>query len=222
MEKRYFYKETGMYIDWAQLDRLPEIDTLVDIGVGPIGTPDLYQRFKTAKLVLIDPLDEAKNYADSDSVELKGRDVNFYQTALGNVDQKTEVLINVEEQIGRSTLMQVANINFEGDPIEKRTVPIQKLDDLIVDKDSLGWIGMKIDTEGYELEVIRGASAILKKTRFILAEVRHNHESFDGVYKLHEFVQALHKNGFVLTMILTAKPFIADLCFQPVSDLQIA
>ena len=25
-----FYEETGMYIDWQQLDRLPEIDTLID------------------------------------------------------------------------------------------------------------------------------------------------------------------------------------------------
>ena len=29
-----FYEETGMYIDWQQLNRLPKIDTLIDIGVG--------------------------------------------------------------------------------------------------------------------------------------------------------------------------------------------
>ena len=40
---KYFYEETGMFIDWNQMDRLPEIDTLIDIGVGPNGTPDLYK-----------------------------------------------------------------------------------------------------------------------------------------------------------------------------------
>ena len=45
-----------MYIDWQQLDRLPEIDTLIDIGVGVHGTEDLYNRFKNAKLILIDPI----------------------------------------------------------------------------------------------------------------------------------------------------------------------
>ena len=74
---------------------------------------------------------------------------------------------------------------------------------------------LKIDTEGYELNVILGASKCLQSTKFVLAEVRHNHESFDGVYKMHEFISAMTDNGFVLTMILTAKPFIADLCFQP-------
>ena len=54
-----FYEKTGMFIDWEQLDRLPDIDTLIDVGVGPIGTPDLYQRFQNQKLILRDPLDEA-------------------------------------------------------------------------------------------------------------------------------------------------------------------
>ena len=43
---KYFRDETGMYIDWKQLDKLPKIDTLIDIGVGPMGTPDLYKRFE--------------------------------------------------------------------------------------------------------------------------------------------------------------------------------
>ena len=59
-----FYKKTGMYIDWQQLESLPEIDTLIDIGVGPKGTEDLYRVFKNANLVLIDPIDEAKEYAN--------------------------------------------------------------------------------------------------------------------------------------------------------------
>jgi hypothetical protein len=82
--------------------------------------------------------------------------------------------------------MQVANINFEGDPIEKRTVPIQKLDDLIVDKDSLGWIGLKIDTEGYELEVLRSARLTVQKCKYILIECsldRPNSGGLDEVYK---------------------------------------
>ena len=36
---KYLYEDTGMFIDWSQLDQLPEIDTLIDIGVGIDGTP---------------------------------------------------------------------------------------------------------------------------------------------------------------------------------------
>ena len=211
---KYFYKETGMYIDWKQLDKLPNIDTLIDIGVGPKGTPDLYQRFNTQKLILIDPLSESEIFVKEN---LTHRNFSFYKTALGV--EKSELIINVEEELGRSTLLNVSDINYEGAPIEKRSIKVDKLDTVLSPEKNLGKIGIKIDTEGYELNVILGASKCLQSTKFVLAEVRHNHESFDGVYKMHEFISAMTDNGFVLTMILTAKPFIADLCFQPKLDL---
>ena len=46
--KKLFYKETGMYIDWGQIKKLPKVDTLIDIGVGTNGTPDLYEYFNSA------------------------------------------------------------------------------------------------------------------------------------------------------------------------------
>ena len=38
---------------------------------------------------------------------------------------------------------------------------------------------------------------------------------FKDMYSLDEFIEEMFKNNFILTMIVTAKPFIADLCFQP-------
>ena len=211
--KKYFYEETGMYIDWDQLKRLPEIDTLIDIGVGADGTPDLYKRFKDKALVLIDPLDEAETYFNK---HMKNYNAYFFKTALGDKDE--EVTINVEQEIGRSTIMNVSDINFEGKPVDERGIAVKRLDD-VLNKMQLSNFGIKIDTEGYELKIIRGSTETLKKTKFVIAEVRHNHESFKGVYKLHEFIREMHANGFVLSMILTAKPFIADLCFERIDEL---
>ena len=212
---RYFYKETGTYIDWAQLQSLPEIDTFIDVGVGPEGTPDLYEKFKSNNLILIDPLDEAETFFKNN---MANKGAVFFKTALG--EKEDNVMINVEDSRGRSTILDVADINYEGDPIEKRNVTVRKLDN-VVRKSQLGRVGLKIDTEGYELNVIRGAKEVLKITKFVLAEVRHNHESFHGVYKLHEFVQEMHANGFGVSKILTAKPFIADLCFEPIKELML-
>lgn len=211
--KKYFYEETGMYIDWKQLNRLPEIDTLIDIGVGADGTPDLYERFNDKALVLIDPLEEAEIFFNK---HMSDHNALFFKTALG--DKTDNVTINVEDEIGRSTILNVTDINFENDPVDRRVISIKKLDD-VVDNLKLGNIGIKIDTEGYELKIIRGANKTLKNTKFVIAEVRHNHESFDGVYKLHEFVREMQENGFLLSMILTAKPFIADLCFERSNEL---
>ena len=211
-----FYEETGMYIAWQQLDRLPEIDTLIDIGVGVHGTEDLYNRFKNAKLILIDPIDEAKEYAHKLS---KKREVNFFQNALGRKDG-IEKEMKLQKDKGFSSFLEISEINMKDDYVEKRKLIIKKLDTIIDKKEELGKIGIKIDTEGFELDVILGATETLKHSKFVIAEVRHNHESLKEVYKLQEFMDLMSKNNFSLSMILTAKPFIADLCFQP-KDLEI-
>ena len=98
----YFYKKTGLYIDWDQLTNLPEVDTLIDIGVGSEGTPDFYKRFSKSKLILIDPLEEAYKFALEN---LKNRDKSFYKFAVGG--KKENKQINVEDDINRSTFLKV-------------------------------------------------------------------------------------------------------------------
>ena len=210
-----FYTKTGMYIDWQQIESLPEIDTFIDIGVGPQGTEDLYRVFKNAKLILIDPIDEAKEYADKLS---KDRKVVFIQSALGK-DDDIEKNMKLQKERGFSSFLEISPINMEDNYTEIKKLKISKLDTLLNDKNKLGRIGIKIDTEGYELDVVLGAIETLKFTKFVIAEVRHNHESLKGVYKLHEFMNVMNKNNFTLSKILTAKPFIADLCFQSNDEL---
>lgn len=206
-----FYEETGMYIDWQQLNRLPKIDTLIDIGVGINGTEDLYNHFNDAKLILIDPIDEAKKYAQKLSQKRK---VDFFQTALGKKDD-IEKEMKLQKEKEYSSFLEISEFNMKDEYVEKRKLKIKKLDTIIKDKESHGKIGIKIDTEGYELDVILGATETLKFSKFVIAEVRHNHESLKGVYKLQEFINLMDKNNFTLSIIFTAKPFIADLCFQP-------
>ena len=212
--KTYLYEKTGLFVDWDQLKKLPEIDTLIDIGVGEGGTPDFYERYPNAELILIDPLNEALNFAETN---LKSRKYTFHQTAVG--EKIKTALINVEESIDRSSLLEVTKINDEFDIIEKREINMQTLDNLICDPIKLGKIGIKIDAEGYELKIINGAQNVLKYVDFVVAEVRHNIESYKDQYKLKDFVQLMMKNNFVLSRIITAKPLIADLCFEKISDL---
>jgi hypothetical protein len=94
---------------------------------------------------------------------------------------------------------------------------IKKGKDYVIDNNIQNIDFLKIDTEGYELEVIKGAKETLKKTQFALIEARHNHISFQHQYKLSELMRLMTDNGFVLDMIITAKPFIADLCFVKIN-----
>ena len=76
--KKIFYKTTGLFVDWDQLNKLPDIDTFIDIGFGPTGTPDLLKKFdkKNIELILIDPLKESESFARQ---SLKKERFTFYR-----------------------------------------------------------------------------------------------------------------------------------------------
>ena len=138
--KEYFYEKTGIYDDWEQIKNLPDIDTLVDIGVGDIGTENLYARFKDKGLILIDPLKEAASYAERN---LGNRKYKFFQTAVGQ--KKGKIQLNVEigsrgegTQLGRSSILSITDLNDEGSLIEPRTIPIDTLDNILLDEKDLG------------------------------------------------------------------------------------
>lgn len=145
-----FYKETGMFIDWKQLNFLPEIDTFIDIGFGPKGSPDLLKKFHDKQLILIDPLVESEQFA---RLSLKKDSFTFYNVCVGSFNGYGN--LNVEENMARSTLLEVTDINFESEVIDKRKVKIYTLDKIMelyqnekARQFQLGRIGIKIDTEG--------------------------------------------------------------------------
>lgn len=142
----------------------------------------------------------------------------FENVAIGEIPGKKKM--NIEVAHGRSSFLKTTNIN-KGEILEEREVTVTRLDKLLRKYKLRNDFGIKIDTEGYEFEVIKSGGDEIKKASFILCEVRHNHESFEGLYNLKEFMIEIKNKGFVLTKILSAKPFIADLCFDPEVGLKI-
>jgi FkbM family methyltransferase len=219
--KKIFYKKTVLFDDWIQLNKLPDIETFIDIGFGPTGTPDLLKKSdtKNIELILIDPLKESETCVRR---SLKKERLTFYRCVISSYDGLLK--LNVEKNLGGSTLLRVTNINFEDKNIDNRKANVFTLDSIMRQhskksiKKKLNIqgnqkIGVKIDTEGYELEVIKGAKKTLKQTKFVLFEARNNHITFHNHYKLSQLMKLMSDNRFFLEMIITAKQFIADFCF---------
>ena len=55
MKRKIYHKETGMYVDWKQIDQLPKIDNFIDVGVGE-GTPLFWKMYSKKRIICIDPL----------------------------------------------------------------------------------------------------------------------------------------------------------------------
>jgi len=97
---------------------------------------------------------------------------------------------------GRSTI-EAANAldDADGSPVETIDVPSSRLDDF--DLDNVGFI--KIDVEGHELAVLRGARATIERNRptfLIEAEERHR---ANAVGEVMSFLDRLGYDGYFFT-----------------------
>ena len=170
-----------------------EPKTVFDIGVHA-GTPLIYNAFPDAHFVLADPVAECENqvarWKDRISME-------FHCCAVGAA--KGSVQVNIPTTTRRTAIARASVLEYaEGyretfESVEKIEVPVRTLDDLA--KGAVPPFGIKIDTEGYELEVIKGARKTLKDSEFVLAEVSVR-PRFEGGYRFSEFVAEMGKQGF--------------------------
>lgn len=165
--------------------------TVVDVGVG-FGTPELYRAFPEAALCLIEPI---KEYRDHLSQWPNARVV---VAAAGSRAGRT--VINIDPELPtRSSIARRSKLTETGSKLIEREVEVITLDSLV---DQLeGPFLLKIDTEGHEAEVIRGASAFLDHTEVVIAEVSIARR-FENGYSFEDFLQLMLRNGFAVIDIL--------------------
>jgi hypothetical protein len=66
-------------------------------------------------------------------------------------------------------------------------------------------VGIKIDTEGYELEVVKSLNCNLSRLAFIVAEVSLK-KRFESSYSFAEFINYMDSKGFSLADLLGFHP----------------
>ena len=138
------------------------VDAIIDVGVHE-GTPDLYKVFENKFFILVDPV--------SDLIKQKPIKYKFIQKALGSKNETKE--FNIHQNSGMSSLKEELKLgrNIESRPIKSITTEVITLDHLI-DKELNEYekIGIKIDAQGSEYEILEGLSKNLEKIEFIILE----------------------------------------------------
>jgi FkbM family methyltransferase len=170
--------------------------TVIDVGAAA-GTPELYQAFPSAHHVLIEPLEEFEDALATLAQELGG---DYVPTAVGSAEGRAP--IRVEGRLGMSSLLD----SLTGPPsIDRREIPITTLDKLLNNRNWAPPFGLKIDTEGFESEVINGAPAVLENTQFVIAELSVSRR-FEDAPSCSEFIELMRSRGFEVRDIIDARP----------------
>ena len=152
--------------------KVPE--TIVDIGSNKGQFILLMEKIFPNKIVysfepIIEMINKQKKF-----FEYK-KNITFHNLALGSSICFKEFLIT-SRMDSSSFLKVVSNTNKSKNysVIEKRDIKVSTLDEIFLNEKISHPILIKMDVQGYELEVLKGANDLLKKIDYLLLEVSDN------------------------------------------------
>lgn len=150
------------------------IDTVVDVGANDGGFGrSLREGGFRGRILSFEPLEDAHRSLTA----VASGDADWYvapRMALGAED--TEIEINVAGNSTSSSILPMLSAHTEAAPqssyVGSQRVPLRRLDGMnhaVIDKSNS--ILLKIDTQGYEMPVLQGATSLLPSIRGVVLEL---------------------------------------------------
>ncbi len=149
-------------------------ETIIDIGSNKGQFILLIEKiFPRKKIYSFEPIKEM--IEKQKKFFKKRKNIFFYNLALGSSASFKEFLMT--NRVDSSSFLKISqNQNKSKDYIvkEKRKIKVNTLDNIFRDEKLYHPILIKMDVQGYELEVLKGSNNMLKKIDYILLEVSKN------------------------------------------------
>jgi len=171
-----------------------QIDTIIDVGAnqGQFALACSYF-YKEAKIYSFEPVPETVNFIKANTKHLKN--IEVFEMALGSTEGSIDFYKN--DYSHASSALPVSKLQLESHPQTSQTeiikVPVKRLDDIAETIVLKGKILLKLDVQGFEKEVLLGATSFIQKVDYILFEA-----SFVSMYdgeplfeEMHNFISEL-------------------------------
>ncbi len=163
--------------------------TVIDIGVA-YGTKPLYEAFPQSRHFLIEPIAEWEEGLQQICQKYQGE----YLIAAAGASAGT-VEINVHNKLSSSSILfETDGRNADG---KSRVVEVVRVDEQIRLRKLQGPYLLKIDVQGFELDVLSGCTAILDECEMIILEASLFRFYKDGP-EFHDVIVRLNELGYVL------------------------
>lgn len=169
-----------------------EVRTVIDVGIA-FGTAPIYDAFPRARYFLIEPVAECRPVLEKLTQRLNAE---YFLVAAGA--ENRDVSLNVHDDISGSSLYpQVEGKVLDG---EARLTPMRRLDSLL--PESLEHpVFLKIDTQGAEIEVLKGLGSRIGEIDLLIVETTMM-ELRHGIPQFADVVRFCDDAGFAVYDVL--------------------
>ena len=200
---KFWYKALIKYqvapsIEHMNVLRSVRSELFIDIGANRGQFSLAAQKaFPSAEIMCFEPLTSA--YKVLDTIFRSKPKVKTHHVAIG--DAETEMAINVSKREDSSSLLDILDSQTKIFPGTGRRdteqVTVRRLSNFIPGEGLLKSIFVKIDVQGYELEVLKGALDIIKGINYFYIECSFL-ELYKGQAIASDVIEFLSNQGFLL------------------------
>ncbi|WP_245943460.1 FkbM family methyltransferase [Algoriphagus aquaeductus] len=170
------------------------IRTVVDVGanVGKFSS-SFYRYFPKAQFFCIEPFTQTFHVLQK---EMPHSNFNLFKVAFGEKSDLVKVEVN---QIGQSDTNSLRNLSLQENGKATEIIEVITLDDFMSQNQLMQVDFLKIDTEGYDLQVLKGGSHNLNagKIKLVLVECGLDSRNTYHVY-FQDITKFLIDNNFAL------------------------
>jgi FkbM family methyltransferase len=138
--------------------------SVIDVGVA-FETRELYEEFPEAQFLLIEPLAEFEPFLKKICAKYKAQ---YVLAAAGDAAGNVTLNVHTDQLYCSSLFRETEGEKVDGEP---REVPMVTIDKVCAERGLDGPYVVKIDVQGAELRVLKGAARTLKQCEVVILEV---------------------------------------------------